>query len=446
MEILDQSQLTDRATALVEAAKAAGADAADAACLRGISLSVEVRDGKTEETQRAEGDDFALRVFVGRRTASVSANILTDPAELAERAVAMAKVAPEDPYAGLADLAALASRFADLDLLDETMPDVDRLTAAAGKAEDAALGVKGVAKSAGASAGWSLGGLVLATSHGFTGSYLRSRFMVSASAIAGEGTGMERDYDYDSRVFNADLMDPAEIGRSAGERTVRRLDPDRIDTGRMTVVFEPRVAGSLVGHMSAAINGAAVARGTSFLRDRLGTKVFADGVRITDDPLRPRGAASRPFDGEGVAGTPLDLVRDGVLETWLLDSATARELGLATNGRARRGGGNLSPGATNLTLEPGTASPADLIGGIDKGLLVTELIGHGVNPVTGDYSRGAAGFAIENGKVGRPVSEVTVASNLTDMFAALQPANDLETRYHINTPTVFVEGMTVASA
>jgi len=444
VEILDQSELTDRAAALVEAARAAGADAADAVCVRGISLSVDMREGAMEETQRAEGDDFSLRVFVGKRSAGVSANILTNSADLAERAVAMAKAAPEDPYAGLADAAALAESFPDLDLLDATIPDVGQLVDSAKAAEEALLAVKGVAKSGGASAGWSLGGMVLATSHGFSASYLRSRFGISASAIAGEGTAMERDYDYDSRVFAGDLLDPQSIGRSAGERAVQRLNPGKMKTGRATAVFDPRVAGSLVSHLTGAINGAAVARGTSFLRDSLSEQIFAPAIRISDDPLKPRGSASRPFDGEGVGAGPLDLVRDGVLQTWLLDSATARELGLETNGRAARGGGNPSPGATNLLLHPGESSRQDLIASVDHGVLVTELIGHGVNPVTGDYSRGAAGFAIEKGEVTHPVSEITIASNLRDMFAVLQAANDLPGRYRIEAPSLAVEGMTVA--
>jgi len=443
-EILDQSDLAERAESLVAAATRAGADAADVVCVRGIALSVDVRLGKVEETRRAEGDDFTLRTFVGKRSATVSANVFADPAELATRAVAMAKAAPEDRYAGLADPDRLARAFADLDLLDETIPSAEELTAAALAAEDAARAISGVTNSGGASAGWSLGGLVLATSHGFSGSYLRSRFAQSASAIAGTGTAMERDYEAESKVFSSDLSDPAEIGRRAGERTVRRLNPRKMATGRATIVYDPRISRGLVGSLAGAVNGAAIARKTSFLRDKLGKEIFAPAIRITDDPLRPRGLASRPFDGEGVAGAALDVVRNGVLETWLLDSATARELGLATNGRASRGGGNPSPGSTNLTLLAGEQSPDQLIGGIVHGLYVTELIGHGANLVTGDYSRGAAGFAIENGALTHPVSEVTIAGNLADMFRAMVPANDLEYRYAVNAPTVAVEGMTVA--
>jgi PmbA protein len=443
-EILDQSDLTEKAARLVAAARRAGADAADAVCVRGVSLSVEVRLGKVEETGRAEGDDFTLRAFVGKRSASVSANVFADPAELAERAVAMARVAPEDRFAGLADRDRLATEFPDRDQLDPTIPSAKELTETALAAEDAARAVAGVTNSGGASAGWSLGGLVLATSDGFQGAYLVSRFGLSASAIAGSGTGMERDYDFDNKVYRGDLNSPAAIGRSAGERAVRRLNPRKVPSGRSTVVYDPRVAVGLVGHLAGAVNGASIARKTSFLRDRMGEQVFASTIRITDDPTRPRGMASRPFDGEGVAGAPLDVVSGGVLQTWLLDSATARELGLETNGRAARGGGNPSPGATNLTLLPGEQSPQDMIREIGSGLYVTELIGHGASIVTGDYSRGAAGFVIENGELGHAVSEVTIAGNLKDMFREMRPANDLVYRFSVNAPTVAVPGMTVA--
>ena len=443
-EIFDHADLTDKAASLVAAARRAGADAADAVCVRGVSLGIDVRLGKVEETGRSEGNDFTLRVFVGKRSAIVSANVLTDPAELAARAVAMAKVAPEDRYAGLADKSRLATAFPDRDMLDTTIPTAAELTETALAVEDAARAVPGVANSGGASAYWSLGGLVLATSDGFAGSYLTSRFGMSASAIAGTGTGMERDYDFDSKVYRVDLGDPEAIGRSAGHRAVRRLNPRQLPSGRATVVYDPRIATSLVGHLLGAINGASIARKTSFLRDRLGKAVFAPAITISDDPTRPRGLASRSFDGEGVANGPLDLVKDGVLQTWLLDSATARELGLETNGRAARGGGNPSPGSTNVTLHPGAESPEEMIRAIGSGLYDTELIGHGASIVTGDYSRGAAGFAIENGEIAYPVSEITIAGNLADMFREMRVANDLVYRFAVNAPTVAVPGLTVA--
>jgi PmbA protein len=443
-QILDQSDLTDRAARLVEAARKAGADAADAVCVRGTSLSVDVRQGKVEETQRSEGDSFTLRAFVGKRSASVSANVLTDPAELAERAVAMARVAPENPYSGLADPTRLARSFADYDLLDPSVASAAELTDIAREAEDAARAVPGVTNTGGALASWGLGGLVLATSTGFAGSYLGSRSSISASAIAGEGTAMERDYDAESKAWRSDLPSPASIGRKAGERAVRRLNPKQVPTGRTIVVYDPRVAVSLLGHLSSAINGAAIARKTSFLRDKLGTQIFAEGIEIDDDPTRKRGAASRPFDGEGLAPVPLKVVEGGVLKTWFLDTATARELGLESNARANRGGGDPSPGSTNLTLRPGKRSPEELIAAVGEGLYVTELIGHGVNGITGDYSRGAAGFAIRDGKLAEAVSEITIAGNLLDMFRRLEPASDLVYRFAFNAPTVAVEGMTVA--
>ncbi len=441
---LDHTDLTDRASRLVEAAKKAGADAADAVCIRGISLAVEVRLGKVEETRRAEGDDFTLRAFVGRRSASVSANVLADPAELAERVVAMARVAPEDPFNGLADADRLARTFPDLDLLDETVPSADDLTQTALATEDAARAVKGVTNSGGASASWRLAGIVLATSHGFAGAYSASRFAISASAIAGTGTGMERDYEFDGRIHRADLADPAEIGRKAGERAVRRVGPRQMATGKGVVVYDPRISTGLIGHLAGAANGAAIARKTSFLIDRLGQPVFSPAIQVSDDPLRKRGLASRPFDGEGVAAGPLDLVKDGVLMTWLLDSTSARELHLATNGRAARGGANTTPGVTNLTLAPGGVTPEQLIAEAGNGVYVTELIGHGANLITGDYSRGAAGFAIENGVLTHPVSEITIAGNLADMFLAMKPANDLVYRFAINAPTVAIDGLTIA--
>jgi PmbA protein len=443
-EILDQTDLTERAEKLVQAAKRAGATASDAICVRGIALSVEVRLGKVEETRRAEGDDFTLRVFVGKRSATVSANVFADPASLAERAVAMAKVAPEDKYAGLADKNRLAKRFPDLDLLDVTIPTPEELTKAALAAEGAALVVKGVTKSGGASSGWSLGGLVLATSDGFAGSYLGSHFGHSASAIAGSGTEMERDYEGDSKVHHGDLMDPAEVGRKAGERAVRRLNPRKMSTGKGTVVYDPRISRGLLGHLSGAINGASIARKTSFLQKKLGKQILPMTVQVTDDPVRRRGPGSRPFDGEGVPAALLEVIKDGVLTTWLLDSATARELGLETNGRAVRGGGGTSPSSTNLTLLPGEKSPEELIAAIDHGVYVTELIGHGANLITGDYSRGAAGFLIEKGELTHPVSEITIAGNLNDMFARMVVASDLEYRFATNAPTVVIEGLTIA--
>ncbi|MCC2112162.1 MAG: TldD/PmbA family protein, partial [Hyphomicrobiales bacterium] len=423
----------------------AGADAADAVTLRGVSLGVEVRLGKVEETERAESDNMGLRVFVGARTATVSTNAMEAPDVLAERAVAMARVAPEDPFAGLADADLLARDFPDLDVLDRSQPDAAELTEAALAAEAAALAVDGVTNSGGASANWSLGGMVLVTSNGFSGRYLASSHSRSAMAVAGEGTAMERDYDYTVARFREDLMDVEAVGRNAGERAVRRLKPKKVASRTLDIVYEPRAAASLLYHFAGAISGAAIARGTSFLKDRKGEQVFAPGVRIVDDPLRRRGLRSRPFDGEGIASAAIDLIADGVLTDWLLDLASARELGLTSNGRARRGTGSApAPGSTNLALMPGDVGAEEMISNIREGIYVTDLIGHGDNLVTGDYSRGAAGFWIENGEITYPVSEITIAGNLADMFRRLTPASDFEYRYGVDAPTVLIEGMTVA--
>jgi PmbA protein len=444
--LFDQSVLLERAERLVKAARAAGADAADAVAARALSLGVGVRDGAVEESESAESDDLGLRVLVGKKQAVVSTNDLAgDLAALAERAVAMAKVAPEDKYAGLADEVLLAHDFPDLDLVDRTLPDVARLEALARVAETAALAVKGVTKSDGASASFGIGGMVLVTSHGFRGAYLGSNHSIAMTAIAGEGTGMERDYDYSSVRFAADLESPEKIGRTAGERTIARLNPRKVSTRKVPVIYDRRVAATLVSHLASAVNGSAIARKTSFLRNKMGERLFADGIRILDDPLRKRGLRSRPFDGEGVACKPLALIEDGTLSSWLLDCSTARELNLTTTGHAQRGVSTVpSPAPSNLHMEAGTLSPDDLIADIKDGFYVTDLIGSGANMVTGDYSRGASGFWIENGKRTFPVSEMTIAGNLIDMFKSLTPANDLEFRHATNAPTLRVEGLTVA--
>jgi PmbA protein len=445
-DLFDQSALGELAQRLVEAARRAGADAADAVAVRGVSQGVEVREGRVEESERSEGDDVGLRVLVGRRQAVVSTNDVSgdNVARLAERAVAMARVAPDDKYVGLADPALLARDFPDLDLLDPDLPSTTELERRAKEAEAAALGVGGVTKSGGASASAGIGGMVLVTSAGFHGAYLRSSQGTSATAISGEGTGMERDYDYTSAPHGADLLSPAAVGRSAGERAVARANPRKVETCKVPVVFDPRVAGSLVGHLVGAINGASIARKSSFLKDWLGQQLFAGNIRIIDDPLRRRGLRSQPFDAEGVAVKQVAIVDSGVLTTWLLDSATARELGMQTTGHAHRGvSSSPSPGPYNLHLEAGEATPDELISDIRQGFYVSDLIGSGVNGVTGDYSRGASGFWIENGKITYPVSEVTIAGHLLDIFKSLVPANDLKFRYGINSPTVRIEGLTL---
>jgi len=444
--LFDQSALSSLAERLVEAAKRAGADAADAIAVRGISQGVEVRDGRVEESERSEGDDVGLRVLVGQRQAVVSTNDVSGDgiAKLAERAVAMARVAPDDKYVGLADSALLAKSFPDLDLLDPDIPGIAELERRAQEAEAAGLAVKGVSKSGGASASAGIGGMVLVTSSGFHGSYLRSSQGISMTAITGEGTSMERDYDYTSALHASDLEKPERVGRVAGERAVARTNPRKVETCKVPVVYDPRVSASLVGHLVGAVNGASIARKTSFLKDKLGAQLFADNIRIIDDPLRKRGLRSQTFDAEGVAVKQTAIVDGGVLTTWLLDSATARELGLKTTGHAHRGvSSSPSPGPYNLHLEPGEVTPEELIGDIKQGFYVTDLIGSGVNGVTGDYSRGASGFWIENGEITYPVSEVTIAGHLLEIFKSMVVANNLEFRYGINAPTVRIEGLTL---
>jgi len=444
-ETIDSASLLARAGELIDRAIQAGADAADAVVVRGRSSSVSVRLGKVEGTEASESDDFSLRVFVGRRVASVSANPGFDLKVLAERAVAMAKASPEDPFASLADEADLAKDWPDLELYDPTEVSADQLTEAALAAEAAALAVSGITNSGGAGASAGMGGLVLATSHGFSGAYSASRFGRSVSVIAGEGTKMERDYDFDSSLYFAELRDAEEIGREAAARAVRRLNPRQVPTAKnVTVVYDPRVARGIAGHIAGAINGAAVARKTSFLRDRMGKQVLKAGLSVTDDPLIVRGPSSRPFDGEGITGRRLAMIEDGVLLHWFLSTSTARELGLHTNGRGVRGGTSVSPASTNLALEPGDIAPEDLIRSVGTGLYVTELIGQGVNMVTGEYSRGASGYWIENGELTFPVSEVTIASNLADMFLRITPANDIDRSFGVAAPTLAIDGMTLA--
>lgn len=448
--MLTESQACERAHDIVGRARAAGADAADAVFAADRSLSVSVRMGALEDVERSESEELGLRVFVGRRSASVSTSDLRSDSldTLVERAMAMAREAPEDKWAGLApEHRLMHGRPPMLDLDDGGEVDPPSLKARALAAEEAARAVPGVTNSEGGSAGASRSVIALATSHGFAGGYTQTSHGVSASVLAGSGGAMERDHAHHSARHAAMLEAPEEIGRRAGERAVARLDPQKVASGAMPVVFDRRVSSSLLGHFIGAITGAAIARKTSFLLDRMGEQVFAKGVTICDDPHRPRGLRSRPFDGEGLPVLPLTLVEAGVLETWLLDSASARQLGLEPTGHAARGVGG-APGASpsNLFMKAGGIPPETLVGEIDHGVLVTELIGQGVNGITGDYSRGAAGFLIEKGEITRPVSEITIAGNLKDMFLALTPASDLEFRYGINAPTLRVDGMTIAGA
>ncbi len=431
---------------LIGRAKSAGADASDAILLSGTSISVERRLGRTEKLEQSEARDLGLRVFVGGRSAIVSSSA-ADPAgfaALAERAVAMARVVPEDPYGGLSDQA-VAPELMALDINDPAEPDAAALVARASIAEEAALAVHGVTNSEGAEASYSRSDVALMTSAGFAGQYSRTTHSVSAVALAGAGTDMQRDYDVASSVHLADLEDAAGIGHTAGTRAVARMNPRRAQTARLPVVYDPRVASSLLSHLVAAINGAAIVRGTSFLKDMLGQAVFAAGIQVHDDPRRLRGLRSKPFDAEGVPTSARAIVQDGLLTTWLLDSRSARQLGLRSTGHAVRGtGGPPSPSPTNLFMGAGTLSPTALMADIREGLYVTELIGMGVNGITGDYSRGAAGFMIRDGALAEPVAEITIAGSLLAMFRELTAANDLVLRRGTDAPTVRINGMTLA--
>ena len=439
-----------KAADLVAAAKRAGADAADAFYYRNASTEVQVRLGALEDVGRSDGEEIGLRLFVGKRSASVSSSDLSKDAlsALVERAAAMAREAPEDDYAGLAPADRLLKGEAiAIDGDDGADPSPASLRARALAAEDAARAVAGVTNSegAGASAGRTL--TALATSTGFARGFLTSGYGCSASVIAGEGSGMQRDYAYHSTRHLADLEDAEEIGARAGKRAVQRVNPGKLSSGPMPVVFDPRVGSSLIGHLAGAITGAAIARKTSFLLGKRGERIFGHGITIRDDPHRLRGLRSRAFDGEGLPTLPMNIVADGVLQTWLLDSASARQLGEAPTGHASRGGsGAPGAGTSNLFLEAGKLSVADLIGDIKLGVFVTELIGQGVNGITGDYSRGASGFVIRDGQLAEPVAEITIAGNLTDMFLHFTPADDLVFRRAMDVPTLRIDGMTIAGA
>jgi len=442
MKSVDQAR--SLAHDIVARATAAGADAADAVVSSHASLNVSVRLGNLEDVGRSEGEDLSLRVFCGKRNACVATSDFGSGSldELVARAIRMAREAPEDKWAGLApETRLLKGNPPLLDLDDGGMISPEDLRERALEAEDAARAVPGVTNSEGAGAGGSRSVMALATSHGFAGGYTATSYGVQASVLAGEVGSMERDYAHHSARHLRHLEQSAAIGRRAGERAVRRLNPGRVPSGSVPVVIDRRIGGSLLGHLVGAIAGPAITRKTSFLLDSMGDAIFPGTVTIKDDPHRPQGLRSRPFDGEGLAVLPVCLVENGHLQTWLLDSASARQLGMEPTGHSARGGG---VSASNLYMEAGNISVEALIGDIERGVWVTELIGQGANLTTGDYSRGASGFLIENGKVTRPIAEFTVAGNLKAMFAALTPANDLQFRYGINVPTVRIDGMTVA--
>lgn len=446
--MLKPSEAQDRADSLISQAKKAGADAADAIYVCDAATQVSMRLGNLEDVERSEGEEIGLRVFAGKRSATVSSSDM-DPqilSDLVGRALDMAKEAPEDQYAGLApEELLLKSVPHPVEGDDGQDPEPELLREMALKAEDAARAVEGVTNSegGGASAGRSI--VALATSHGFSGAYSTSGYSISASVIAGDGDGMERDYAYDSTRHLEDLDEAEDIGKEAGERAVSRLNPIEFKSGAMPVVYDPRVGNSLLGHFIGAISGSSIARKTSFLLDALDTEVFDNAITIIDCPHRKRGLRSKAFDGEGLPTTKTKLIDNGRLTQWIMESASARQLGLQPTGHASRGvGGSPGVSTTNLHMCNGSVSRANLIKDIKHGVYITELIGMGVNGVTGDYSRGAGGFLITDGEIGPPISEITIAGNLKDMFVSLIAADDLEYTYSTNVPTLRTDSMTVA--
>ncbi len=439
--------LLDNAALAVELAKRAGATSADALAIESTDVNAGIRHGVPETIERAESRGVGIRVFVGHGSATLSTSELTKAAleEMAAKAVAIAKAAPADEFAGLADASLMATRYPDLDLADAADPSMEQLQARARETEEAGRSVKGIMNSEGADAGFGRTHVALANSHGFTGSYRITRHSLSVSLIAGSGADMQRDYDYSLTAHEADLAAPADIGAEAARRTLERLHPRKVASQQATVFFEPRVGRALLSAFAGAINGSSIARGTSFLKGDLGKKIFNDSLQIIDDPLIKRGLASHAWDAEGVAAKKRAFIENGALTSWVLDSRSARQLGLQTTGHASRGlSGPPSPSTTNLYIAAGTVSPQQMLQQFGTGLYVTETIGHGTNLLTGDYSVGASGFWIEHGERAFPVSEVTIAGNLRDIFAQLTVANDLSFRYATNTPTIAVPAMTIA--
>ncbi len=447
------SQPLDALTkSLLRAAAKAGADGADAKAVQATSLSVDVRGGALEQAERSEEIDIGLRVFVGQRAATVSASDISDRTieEMAFRAVAMAREAPEDPYAGLADPDQLARGWdiTALELYDDTPePSPEELQDDAARAEAAALAIKGVTQVQSASAGYGAQEVYTAMSNGFEGGYARTDRGLSCVAIAGTGSGMERDYDGDGRIFQSDLRSAEDIGQSAGSRAVQRLDARKPPTGAFPVLFDERISSSLIGHLLGAVNGSAIARGASFLRDAMGEAILPDHLSLIEDPYRPRTSGSRPFDAEGLPTTKRMIVENGVLKEWTLDLANARKLGLAPTGNAARSTSSAPmPSNWNVAITQGAQTRDELIREMGTGLLVTSMIGSTINPNTGDYSRGAAGLWIENGEITHTINECTIAGNLRDMLRTIVPANDARTHLSRVVPSLLVPGMTLAGA
>ena len=447
-----QASLDTLTQQLLDAAKRAGADRADAMAVQGTSLSIDVLKGALEHAERSEGIDIGLRVMVGDRQANVSASDVSEAtiAQMAERAVAMAREAPEDATIRQADPAQLARDwdFAALEIMDPSAePDPAALEADAIRAEAAALAVEGVTQVQSTSAGYGRTEIHMAFSNGFSGGYARTTRAISLAAISGAGPTMEREFNGESRIWQSDLPSAEEIGRIAGERAAARQGVRQPPTGRYPVIFDERVSASIIGHLLSAINGSSIVRGSSFLRDKLGQIVLPEHLSIVEDPHRPRATASRPFDGEGLPTQKRAWVENGVLTGWVTDLSTAAKLGLESTANAGRGTGSPpGPGVSNVTLTPGDVSPEQMMRDIGTGLLITGLIGSTVNMNTGDYSRGASGFWIENGEIAYPVNECTVAGDLNDMLKRIIPANDAEDHKSRRVPSLLIEGLTLAGS
>lgn len=435
------------AESAVAAAKKAGATSSDALAVFSADVNASIRNGEPETIERAEATGVGLRVFVGKSSATLSSSDLSPSSlqRMAEQAVAIAKAAPEDPFTGLADASLLAKKLVTLDLADDAIPEMHQLQTLAREAEEAGRNVAGITNSNGGEAAAGMHRLALVTSHGFSGGYASSRYSISASLIAGSGETMQRDYDYALVTHRGDLPSPQSIGQGAAKRALEKMNPRKLPSQTAVIYFEPRVGRGLLGALANAISGAAITRGTSFLKESLHQQVFGKTITVTDDPLRDRGLGSHPFDVEGIAGKKQHFIQDGILTNWLLDTRSANQLGMQTTGHASRGlSGAPHPSTSNFYLENGTQSVDALYKTFGDGFYVTETIGHGTNLITGDFSVGASGFWIENGVAAYPVSEVTIAGNLKDMFLNLVPANDLEFRYGTNVPTLAIPNMTIA--
>ncbi len=440
-------ELLDTAQHAVELAIKAGATSADAVVLQSTEMSTGIRHGSPETIERAESRGVGLRVFIGQSTSILSSSDISRDAlqKLAEHAIAIAKAAPPDPYAGLADVSQLATSIASLDMSDPYEPSMEQLQQLARDCEAAGKDVAGITNSEGADAGFTRQSIALVTSHGFAQGYESTQSAISCALIAGEDDEMERDYDYAAKAFFSDLPTPESIGIATAKRTLARLNPRKVNSQQAAIFFEPREAKALLSAFAGAISGTTVARGTSFLKNDMGKKIFADGITVIDDPLIPRGNGSHPFDAEGIQAKKTEFVTNGVLNSWMLDCRSARQLGLQTTGHAIRGLSSAPhPASTNLYIAPGKESPEALMKAIGTGFYITETIGHGTNLITGDYSVGATGFWIENGELAYAVSEVTIAGNLREMYATLVAANDLVFRSSTNTPTLLVPRMTIA--